>query len=78
MNSQLSTFWNLSADQIFVQVQSTPQGLITLIIPYTPLASVLGFQALPFSFVLILMAIVALYVTAAEIVKGIFYSRVKF
>ena len=27
MNSQLSTFWNLSADQIFVQVQSTPQGL---------------------------------------------------
>jgi Mg2+-importing ATPase len=53
-------------------------ALITLIIPYTPLASVLGFQALPLSFVLILMAIVALYVTAAEIVKGIFYSRVKF
>jgi Mg2+-importing ATPase len=49
-----------------------------LIIPYTPLASVLGFQALPLSFVLILMAIVALYVTAAEIVKGIFYSRIKF
>ena len=53
-------------------------ALITLIIPYTPLASVLGFQALPLSFVLILMAIVALYVTAAEIVKGIFYSRIKF
>ena len=53
-------------------------AVITLIIPYTPLASVLGFQALPLSFVLILMAIVALYVTAAEIVKGIFYSRVKF
>ncbi|MEI6441811.1 MAG: magnesium-translocating P-type ATPase [Nostocales cyanobacterium ELA583] len=53
-------------------------ALITLIIPYTPIASVLGFQALPLSFVLILMAIVALYVTAAEIVKGIFYSRVKF
>ena len=53
-------------------------AIITLIIPYTPLASVLGFQALPLSFVLILMAIVALYVTAAEIVKGIFYSRVKF
>jgi Mg2+-importing ATPase len=53
-------------------------AIITLIIPYTPLASVLGFQALPLSFVLILMAIVALYVTAAEIVKGIFYSRIKF
>ena len=78
MNSQLSTFWNLSADQIFVQVQSTPQGLITLIIPYTPLASVLGFQALPFSFVLILMAIIALYVTSAEIMKSIFYGWVKF
>ncbi len=53
-------------------------AIITLIIPYTPLAPILGFQALPFSFVLILMAIVALYVTAAEIVKGIFYSRIKF
>jgi Mg2+-importing ATPase len=53
-------------------------AIITLIIPYTPLASVLGFQALPLSFVLILMAIVALYVTVAEIVKGIFYSRIRF
>ena len=53
-------------------------ALITLIIPYTPLASVLGFQALPFSFVLILMAIIALYVTSAEIMKSIFYGWVKF
>jgi Mg2+-importing ATPase len=43
-------------------------ALITLIISYIFLASVLGFQALPFSFVLILIAIVALYVTSAEIV----------
>ena len=35
MNSQLSTFWNLSADQIFVQVQSTPQGL-TFILSLPP------------------------------------------
>ncbi|MDD1420670.1 cation-transporting P-type ATPase [Dolichospermum sp. ST_sed1] len=27
MNSQLSTFWNLPAKQVFGQVQSTPQGL---------------------------------------------------
>jgi P-type Mg2+ transporter len=49
-----------------------------LIIPFTPLAPLLGFQALPLRFLLVLGAIVALYVIAAEAVKHIFYQRVKF
>ncbi|MBA3923158.1 MAG: HAD-IC family P-type ATPase, partial [Nostocaceae cyanobacterium] len=52
--------------------------VVTLIIPYTPLAGLLGFQALPLGFVLVLMAIVALYVIAAEGVKRVFYNWVKF
>jgi P-type Mg2+ transporter len=49
-----------------------------LIIPFTPLAPLLGFQALPLRFLLVLGAIVALYVIAAEGVKHVFYQRVKF
>jgi P-type Mg2+ transporter len=49
-----------------------------LIIPFTPLALLLGFQALPLRFLLVLGAIVALYVIAAEAVKHLFYQLVKF
>ncbi len=49
-----------------------------LIIPFTPLAPLLGFQALSWRFLLVLGAIVALYVIAAEGVKHVFYQRVKF
>ncbi|HEY9640192.1 MAG TPA: magnesium-translocating P-type ATPase [Coleofasciculaceae cyanobacterium] len=51
---------------------------ITLIIPFTPLAGLLGFQALPMNFMLVLGAIVAIYVTVAESVKHAFYKRVAF
>ncbi len=51
---------------------------VTLIIPWTPLATLLGFQPLPLSFVLVLGSIVALYVITADIVKKIFYQHVKF
>jgi P-type Mg2+ transporter len=50
---------------------------VTMIIPWTPLANLLGFQPLPFSFVLVLGAIVVFYIIAAESVKRVFYSRVK-
>jgi P-type Mg2+ transporter len=52
--------------------------LAALIIPYTPLSPILGFRALPLQFLLVLGAIVALYIIAAEMVKHIFYQRVKF
>jgi magnesium-transporting ATPase (P-type) len=49
-----------------------------LIIPFTPLASLLGFQALPLQFLLVIGAIVTLYVVAAEAVKHLFYQLVNF
>ena len=51
---------------------------VTLIIPWTPLAALIGFQALPLNFVLVLGAIVAAYVTTADIVKKFFYRHVQF
>ena len=50
----------------------------TIIIPWTPLATLLEFQPLPLNFVLAVGVIVLFYVTAAENVKRVFYSRVKF
>jgi P-type Mg2+ transporter len=52
--------------------------IVALIIPFTPLAQLLGFRALPLHFLLVLGAIVALYVIAAESVKHVFYQKVKF
>ncbi|MEH1969253.1 magnesium-translocating P-type ATPase [Nostoc sp.] len=51
---------------------------LTIIIPWTPLATLLGFQPLPLSFMLVLGAIVVFYIIAAENVKRVFYSYVKF
>jgi P-type Mg2+ transporter len=51
---------------------------ITLLIPWTPLAALFGFQALPISFMLVLGVIVVFYIAAAESVKKVFYSQVKF
>ncbi len=51
---------------------------VAFIIPFTPLASLLGFRALPLHFLLVLGAIVVLYVIAAESVKHVFYQRVRF
>ena len=51
---------------------------VTLIFPFTPLGALFGF-AQPSLLVLVLMSlIVALYIIAGEIVKKIFYKRVKF
>ncbi|MEZ2239682.1 magnesium-translocating P-type ATPase [Microcoleus sp.] len=51
---------------------------VTIFMPWTPLGTLFGFQPLPLSFVLVLGAIVLFYVTAAENMKRVFYSRVKF
>ena len=48
---------------------------ITLILPYTPLATVLGFAPLPFTYLLIIFGIVALYFTSAELTKRWFYRQ---
>ncbi len=51
---------------------------VTIIIPWTHIATLLGFRPLPLSFVLVLGAIVALYVITAESMKQVFYRQVKF
>ena len=51
--------------------------VITLILPYTPLAGIFGFSPLPVPFLLFIGLIILLYIFTAEIVKKIFYKRVK-
>ncbi|WP_228058292.1 cation transporting ATPase C-terminal domain-containing protein [Nostoc sp. LEGE 12447] len=52
-------------------------AIATLLIPYSPVASLLGFQPLPIEFLLVLAAIVGLYIICAENVKRIFYQHVQ-
>lgn len=50
----------------------------TFLLPFTPLGGVFGFAPLPISFLLLMGAIVVLYVILAEILKRVFYRKVKF
>jgi Mg2+-importing ATPase len=45
----------------------------TLVLPYTPLRGILGFAPMPWSFLGVLGAILALYIVAAELAKKAFY-----
>jgi P-type Mg2+ transporter len=49
----------------------------TLILPYTPVAGLFGFQPLPMIFLILLGVIVVLYISAAELMKKYFYRLVK-
>jgi P-type Mg2+ transporter len=51
---------------------------MTLILPFTPLAGIFGFGPLPIHFLLLIGLIVLCYIFTAEIVKKLFYKRVKF
>jgi Mg2+-importing ATPase len=46
---------------------------LTLLLPYTPVASVLGFAPLPLPFLLLMVLNVALYIGSVEVAKQIFY-----
>ncbi|MGO8881471.1 MAG: magnesium-translocating P-type ATPase [Desulfomonilaceae bacterium] len=52
-------------------------GAITLFLPFSPLAGLLEFQPLPFSFLLMLGAILIGYIVSTELLKRVFYARVK-
>ena len=52
--------------------------VVTVVLPFTPLASIFGFTRLPLLFLLLIAIIVVLYIVSAEVVKNIFYKRVKF
>jgi Mg2+-importing ATPase len=46
--------------------------------PFMPIGKVFGFRQLPISFLLLMGVIVAFYIISAEIVKAVFYRRMKF
>jgi Mg2+-importing ATPase len=50
---------------------------VTLILPFTPLAEIFGFSPLPVSFLLLIGAVVLLYIITAELVKRVFYKKVR-
>lgn len=50
----------------------------TLTIPFTPIAQLFGFTQLSAYYLLAIAIIVFVYIISAEIVKKIFYSRIKF
>jgi Mg2+-importing ATPase len=52
-------------------------AVVTLLLPYTPLAGILGFTPLPLLFPFSLGLIIVFYVLAAELTKRIFYKLVK-
>ncbi len=52
--------------------------VVTLILPFTPLAEIFGFSPLSMSFLLLIGIIVFCYIITAEMVKRVFYKKVKF
>ncbi|HYA48267.1 MAG TPA: magnesium-translocating P-type ATPase, partial [Burkholderiales bacterium] len=50
-------------------------AVVTAALPYTPLARIFHFEPLPLPFYLLIAAVILLYVTAAEVVKRVFYKR---
>ena len=52
--------------------------MIALLLPFTPVAAIFGFQKLPVYFLAFLAAIVAAYVVTAEVAKRIFYKKIRF
>jgi len=48
---------------------------ITLALPYSPLARLMGFTALPLTYLLIIFGIVATYFMSAELIKRWFYRK---
>ncbi len=51
---------------------------VTVALPYTPLGPIFGFSRVPLLFLLLIAVIVILYIISAEIVKKVFYKKVKF
>ena len=51
--------------------------VVTLILPFTSLSEIFGFNPLPISFLLLIGIIIMGYIISAEIAKTIFYRKVK-
>ncbi len=51
--------------------------LVTVALPFTPLGGIFGFRGLPISLLLLIALIVVLYIVSAEVVKTVFYKKVR-
>ncbi len=71
LRTRLPFFKNLPARSLFLAILIVQ--IISVALPYTPLASLLGFVPLPPFYVLIALGIVAAWFISAELVKRLFY-----
>jgi Mg2+-importing ATPase len=53
-------------------------AVVTLILPFTRLGEIFGFSWLPILFLVLIGIIILFYIITAEVVKTIFYKKVKF
>ena len=53
-------------------------AVVTLLLPYSPLAGLFGFTPIPLTLLLLLGIVIVLYIILTELAKKIFYKRVKF
>jgi P-type Mg2+ transporter len=51
--------------------------VVTAVLPFTPLGRIFQFSPLPLSFLLLIAVVVILYIVSAEMVKTVFYKKVK-
>jgi Mg2+-importing ATPase len=51
--------------------------VVALVLPFTPLGTILGFSSIPVSFVALIIGIVVLYILGAELAKKVFYHWVR-
>ena len=62
----------------FLVIATALVGLLVILLPYSPIAGLLGFTPLPPVFLVALALIVGAYVALAELMKTIFYRIVKY
>lgn len=51
--------------------------VVTLIFPFIPIGGIFGFKQLPISYLLLIGIIIIAYIITAEMVKAVFYKKVK-
>lgn len=61
-------YWEIEIDKLL-------QQLVTIILPYLPFSSLLGFRPVPAMFLFALSIILTSYIILAEFGKKVFYSK---
>jgi len=67
-----------SRPAIYLLIATLITVVVTVVLPYTPLGEIFGFGRLPPAFLLLIAIIVVLYLFSSELVKNVFYKKVKF